>query len=157
MDRDEAVHILNQFLVVHEVAEDEAERLALTALAAPPSPPGALGALATEAAHFANLVTKTGEPANWATPPQHSEAMEQLAHRLTNVLEAFLDLYEGDVYLPLLVQVYQMITQRGMSTTDVAGVIFQWSVRDRKLRAALEVRPATAAAAAATKNKGATL
>lgn len=130
------------FTVIDEVLRERGGE-ALTAwevLTAPPSPPGGLGQLATEVANLSRLVAKTGNLAEWQTPPQHSVAMERLAFRVVCVLEAFEKLYNHDAYLPLLVQVWQMIVQDGASAADVHAAIFEWATRDKTLGGALRLR-----------------
>lgn len=58
-------------------------------------PPGPLQGLGRSALEFAQQVAKTGEAFGWHTPPHHSEAMERLIHRLSLLLEVFLDVYEA--------------------------------------------------------------
>lgn len=59
----------------------------------PPLPPNELGEAASEARALADLLTKTGQDNEWRTPAAHSQAMERLIHRLTNLLETFLNVY----------------------------------------------------------------
>lgn len=56
------------------------------------TPPGRLGAAHAEAAALAQQFRITGAAGAWQTPPQHSEAMERLVHRLTVLLETMIDL-----------------------------------------------------------------
>lgn len=57
-------------------------------------PPTPMGAAWHEAHSLADQLAKIGLVGGWETPPKHSEAMERLIHRLTTVLETFLDFYE---------------------------------------------------------------
>jgi len=70
---------------------------AMRTLMRPPAqvPPGEMGVLGGSARQFAQQIHKTGENGEWATPPLHSQAMERLIHRLTCLLEAFLDVHEA--------------------------------------------------------------
>jgi len=94
MERFEAMSRL--FLLV-ETFGNEGDRLALLTLIlqTPPLPPSAMGAVGGEAGNLARQIAKTGYAANWRTPPQHSQAMERLIHRLAVLLEAFLKMYQA--------------------------------------------------------------
>lgn len=59
-----------------------------------PAPPGRLGVMGGTARELAQQIHKTGDATGWAAPPLHSQAMERLIHRLTCLLEAFLDVHE---------------------------------------------------------------
>lgn len=145
MDRLTAVEHIRKF--IHE-CDDVALAEALQVIMTPPPPLGGLGRVAREAAELSSLVAKTGELSEWHTPPQHSQAMERLIHRLTNLLEAFLDMVtdESD-YLPLVVELWRMVVQDKATATDLHAAIFNWSTNDVKLRGALQLRGGGAAAA----------
>lgn len=93
MERLEALKQLQQLV---DESEDEQKKLALLVLvgAAPPIPPSPLGVVAGEVQTLAHQFYRTGSGAGWETPPRYSEAMERLCHRLTCVLESFLQMME---------------------------------------------------------------
>jgi hypothetical protein len=95
MERFEALSRLILLVERHGDEKDKEAVMVLATLAIPPFPPGAMGAAGGEAAGLTRLFAKTGELGEWQTPPAHSQAMERLIHRLTCLLEAFLDMYEG--------------------------------------------------------------
>lgn len=91
--------VLDAFEVVRKTVVESGNEEAIRALRllmtpAPPIPPSRLGALGGSAYELAQLVHRTGVRGAWQTPPAHSEAMERLAHRLTDLLSCFLDLAE---------------------------------------------------------------
>lgn len=94
MDRFEAFDKIRRSILASE-NEELIEALRVFLEPPTPIPPTGLGRLGGEVAQLAHLVAKTGQLGEWETPPNHSQAMERLTHRLTNVLEAFLDLMEG--------------------------------------------------------------
>lgn len=155
MDRLEAFDTIRRSILASENNE-LIEALRVFVEPPPPSPPTGLGRLGGETALLAQQIAKTGKLGEWRTPPNHSQAMERLIHRLANVLEAFSDLADDDGdYLPLLAEVWRMIVQDGATATDVHAAIFHWSVKDRVLGKALVLK-ADVAAAAATNIGGAT-
>jgi len=94
MDRIEAFFVIADVVRRHGDARAQA---ALAALLEPPvaSPPTPVGVATNEARNFAELFHKTGLAGEWKTPPAGSVAMERLVHRLTCLLEAFLELMPG--------------------------------------------------------------
>ncbi|MFW5942896.1 MAG: hypothetical protein ACOCXI_13935 [Chloroflexota bacterium] len=96
MDTFEAIKTL---LDVVESAEDEKARRALAVLVnggAPPFPPYPLAVVGGRAAELAQHIHKTGSESEWRTPAPDSVGMERLVHRLTTLLEAFLEMMEQE-------------------------------------------------------------
>ena len=88
MTKQQAVSVL--IALVADRDDLEARRALAVLLDA--APPSRLGAARAEAAELAQQLHRTGAAHGWQTPPQHSEAMERLVHRLTVLLETMIDL-----------------------------------------------------------------
>lgn len=95
MDRLEAIEVLLE--LVH-AAEDEKAREALELVVGggPPFPPSTIGAVGGSALELAKHVHKTGLEWDWRTPAPDSVGMERLVHRMTTLLEAFLNMWEEE-------------------------------------------------------------
>lgn len=88
LTKKEAIEILNDYISSRD-EPDVKEALATLLAAAPPS---RIAAARNEATALAEQLHKTGVIGGWQTPPQHSEAMERLLHRLIVLLETMIDL-----------------------------------------------------------------
>jgi len=90
MTKKEAIQILTDFI---STRGDEEVKEALTTLLTA-APPSRMAAARDEATALAEQLHKTGVRGGWQTPPQHSEAMERLLHRLVVLLEAMVSLLD---------------------------------------------------------------
>lgn len=88
MTKKQALEVLGTLVTTR--GDDEAV-MALAVLVST-APPGRLAAARAEAAALTQQLHITGVAGGWETPPQHSEAMERLVHRLTVLLETMIDL-----------------------------------------------------------------